>query len=255
MTRRAAGLALLLASAGPLGAQVVADVEPGLRIATAYEGRGLTFHEGLAAQLTLDLVLRVEGSEVRAGAWTNAELLRDDAGLTMLADEAPGLSEVNLYLSASRTVGTVTWTGGWIYFLWPTGFDFSDASPLHEVFIDGSASLPFAGATAGVRAYYDFIAGGAYGELSAAAPLRDLMGIAPDLALTLGWVVDQEEYYARRDGLTHLGVVLGFERPGRWTRVRPELHWTVALDPAARAGAWTHGGRHKLHVGLRITPR
>lgn len=246
--------ALVLAATGA-SAQTLA-LDPAVRLATAYEARGLTYHDGLAGQLTLDLALAGPAGEIRAGAWTNVELLRQDGAPTMLADAAPGMSEVNLYLSAARTVEWLDLSAGWIYFLWPTGFDFSDASPVHELFLGAAIPLPgVPGGSIGATTYYDFTARGAYGELTASTALPSVAGLTPDLTATLAWILDEEEYYDRADGLTHFGVTLGVEQPGHWTLLRPEVRWTLALDPAARVGAFRDGGRQKLHLGLVITPR
>lgn len=251
----ATAAALLLGSAASSTAQRL-ELDPSVRLATAYEARGLTYHDGLAGQLTLDLALAGTAGELRAGAWTNVELLRQDGAPTMLAEAAPGMSEVNLYLSAARSVEWLDLSAGWIYFLWPTGFDFSDASPVHELFLGASVPIPgLAGGSLGATTYYDFTARGAYGEVTAATALPAIAGATPDLAATLAWILDQEEYYDRADGLTHFSLTLGIEQPGRWTLLRPEVRWTLALDPAARTGALRDGGRQKLHLGLVITPR
>lgn len=255
-------LLLVLGSAAPLtgqdapGERHTIRIEPAVRFATAYEGRGLTFHEGIAGQLTGDVVLAGPTGELRAGAWTNVELIREAAGPTMIDRAAPGLSEVNLYLAGTRALGALSLTGGWIYFLWPTGFDFSDAGPLHELFLGVAAPLPLGpGAAVGATAYYDFAARGTYAELRASSPLPAVGGAVPSVGVVVAGVVGQEEYYARPDGVTHVGVEVAVERPGRWTRIRPELRWTVAMDPATRVGAVRDGGRHKIHVGVSVAPR
>ena len=248
--------ALVAATASGLTAQEL-GLEGGLRLASSYEARGKTYHDGPAAQLTADAVASWAGAELRAGAWVNAELWRTEPGPTMLAGAAPGMSEVNLYLSAAREAGPVTVEGGWIYFLWPTGFDFSDASPVHELFVGVSAALPGAlgraGATASAAAYYDFTARGTYGVAGVAAPLPPAGRFRPELGVEVAGVVSQEEYYARANGPTHLGMTLSATTQGRWTVIRPELCWTVALDDAAREGALRDDGRHKVHVGVSFS--
>ena len=249
-------LAFAFARTPGLAAQESLRFEPAVRLASAYEGRGLTFHEGVAGQLTADLVYAGPAGELRAGGWTNLELMRETAGPTMIDRAAPGMSEVNLYLSGTGPLGALSVSGGWIYFLWPTGFDFSDAGPLHEVFL--GVSVPLAarpGASVSATAYYDFAARGTYAELRASTPLPAVAGATPSVGVTAAGVVGQEEYYARPDGVTHVSLDVAVERPGRWTRIRPELRWTVAVDPATRVGAVPDGGRHKVHVGVSVVPR
>ncbi|MFP4624779.1 MAG: hypothetical protein ACLFRX_11410 [Gemmatimonadota bacterium] len=246
----------VLPAAAPAAAQEL-GLEGALRLASSYEARGKTYHEGPAAQVMADVVASWAGGEVRAGAWVNGELWQAEQGATMLAGAAPGMSEVNLYVSTARRAGPVTVTGGWIYFLWPTGFDFSDASAVHELYVGASAPLPAAlgraGAAASATAYYDFSARGTYAVVTVGAPLAEAWSLRPELGLEVAGIVSQEEYYARADGLTHVGVKLSAAAAGRWTVIRPELRWTIGLDEAARVGAVREDCRHKLHLGLSFS--
>jgi len=247
-------VAMVLLFAPSLFSQAAISVQSTFVVASAYEARGKTFTDGPVVQLSVDLARTLGKVALSAGAWGNVESVRPDGvgELSMLGERAPGLSEVDLWLEATRAVGLLDATVAALYFLYPVGFDFSDASPIPEVMVRLGARVP---GSPEVAAYYDFVAEGWYfvarGQYEAAPLGRFRPRVKLEAAGTVGQC-EPGEYYGS-DGPTHVGVVLGGDwSAGRWT-VTPQLGWTVALDELTRPGALREGGRHKLRIGTAFT--
>jgi uncharacterized protein (TIGR02001 family) len=124
---------------------MAADASFGADINSAYVWRGITFNDGAVIQPSLDVTTGGFGFNV----WGNIDI--DDDNGTLDDRE---FSEVDLTLSYSIDIKSVSLSVGYIEYLFPTT-DAGGAPGTREVYGDISFS-PVEGLTTGFTIYYDF---------------------------------------------------------------------------------------------------
>lgn len=124
-----------------VGNAVAADVSFGTDVNSAYVWRGITFNDGVVIQPSLDVTKGGFGLNV----WGNLDI--DDYNNSLDDRE---FSEIDLTLSYGMEIKSVSFSFGYIEYLFPAG-----GQGTREVY-GGISITPFDGFSTGITVYYDF---------------------------------------------------------------------------------------------------
>ena len=259
----AAATLLFLLGAVPAPAQV--ELGAGSAVNSQYVWRGLTITNSLVVQPDISVSLTRGATGVSLGGWWNVEpsLRTGDDDLSQTGGARTGIAEMDLWAEATRSLGPVGLTAGFIAYRYNAGNGgINDAYNTDEVYAKVGWDAAPASPTLGV--WFDVgMVHGAYLEGAVSHELSILSNLSLTWVATAGYSLGQEQrgsadefYNFAQRGLTHVDLGVSASLTLGAFEISPALH--VQLNPDGQNTAITGAGAanadraSKIWFGVRL---